>query len=314
MAASLPLHFGIQTPQEGTTFDALADHWRCADELGFDSVWLDDHFYSVVRPRSESQMDGWMLLAALARETRRIHMGLLVTCNSYRNPALLAKMAATIDQISNGRFIHGIGAGWFEAEYRGYGYEFPAVGTRLAQLDEAIRLQKLLWTTEKPSFEGTYYSLDEAWAEPRPVQQPHPPILIGGGGERVLLKLVARHASFWNCPGEREELRHKLAVLRGHCEAEGTDFEAIQRTWFGNVVIDEDASRAQSRLERLAKAWQSTPEAMARRALAGTPEAVIDQMNELRDIGFTGFIAMLGRVEDLRATRLIGEKVLPAFR
>ena len=312
--ATRPLHFGIQTAQEGTTFEALADHWKVADELGFDSIWLDDHFYSVVRPRSESQMDGWMLLAALAPQTKRIRMGVLVTCNSYRNPALLAKMAATVDQISKGRLIHGIGCGWFEQEYDGYGYDFPPVGTRLAQLDEAIRLQKLLWTTETPSFEGEFYSLRDAWAEPRPVQQPHPPILIGGGGEKILLKLVARHAAMWNCTGTADELRAKLKVLRGHCESEGTDFDAIDKTWFGNIVIDADASRAEARLERMSKAWGSTPEQMKARTLSGTPEAVIDRMHEYMEAGITGFIGMFGRVEDHRATRLLGEKVLPGFR
>lgn len=311
---SVPLHFGIQTPQEGATYEALAAHWREADRLGYDSVWLDDHFYSVIRARSESQMDGWMLLAALARETERIRMGLLVACNGYRNPALAAKMAATIDVISEGRFLHGVGCGWFEAEYRGYGYEFPPIGIRLAQLDEAIRLQKLLWTTEKPSFEGRFYTLDDAWAEPRPVQQPHPPILIGGGGEKVLLKLVARHASLWNHGGTVDELQHKIEVLRGHCAAEGTDFDAIEKTWFGNVIIDSDAARARSRLERVARAWRTTPEKMASSQLVGTPEAMIDQMHAYCEAGITGFIGMFGRVDDLRTTRLVADKVLPAFR
>ncbi len=312
--ASIPLHFGIQTPQEGTTYDALAAHWRQADSLGFDSVWLDDHFYSVIRARSESQMDGWMLLAALARETERIRMGLLVACNAYRNPALAAKMAATIDVISGGRFIHGVGSGWFEEEFRGYGYEFPTVGTRLAQLDEALRLQKLLWTTDRPCFEGRFYSLKDAWAAPRPVQRPHPPILIGGGGEKVLLKLVARHAVMWNHGGTVDELRHKIEVLSAHCATEGTDVDAIEKTWFGNVIIDEDASRARARLDRLAKAWNTTPDVMAKSAIVGTPEAMIDRMHEYLEAGVTGFIGMFGRVDDLRTTRLVGEKVLPAFR
>jgi len=150
-------------------------------------------------------MEAWTLLTALVRDTRRIRIGILVTCNGYRNPALLAKMAATVDVLSNGRLIHGIGSGWFAEEYDGYGYEFPDVPVRLAQLDESLRLQKLLWTTERPSFDGRYYRLREAWCEPRPLQKPHPPILIGGGGEKVLLRLVARHAQLWNCAGEPAE-------------------------------------------------------------------------------------------------------------
>jgi alkanesulfonate monooxygenase SsuD/methylene tetrahydromethanopterin reductase-like flavin-dependent oxidoreductase (luciferase family) len=183
-------------------------------------VWLDDHYYSVLRPRAEAQLEAWTLLAALARETRRTRVGVLVTCNSYRNPALLAKMAATVDVLSGGRLIHGIGAGWFADEYEGYGYEFPDVATRLAQLDESLRVQRLLWAAERPSFDGRSYRLREAWCEPRPVQRPHPPILIGGGGEKILLRLVARHAAMWNCPGEPAELARKIATLRAHCAAE----------------------------------------------------------------------------------------------
>jgi F420-dependent oxidoreductase-like protein len=308
------LHFGIQTPQEGATFDALAEHWRTADDLGFDSVWIDDHFYSVVRPRSEAQMEAWTLLAALARETKRIGVGILVTCNSYRNPALLAKMAATVDVLSGGRLIHGVGAGWFEGEYRGYGYDFPDIRTRLAQLDESLQVQKLLWTSERPSFAGRFYRLEEAWCEPRPVQRPYPPILIGGGGEKILLRIVARHADLWNGAGTAPELARKIGVLREHCAAEGRSIDAIRRTWFGNVVIDADAARAQARLERLAKAWNESPDAMAARSLAGTPEQVLERIEAYRAVGVTGFVGMYGRVEDLRSTRLMGERVLPALR
>jgi F420-dependent oxidoreductase-like protein len=308
------VHFGIQTPQEGASWDALAAHWREADALGFDSVWLDDHFYSVLRPRSEPQMEAWTLLAALARETRRIGIGILVSCNGYRNPALLAKMAATVDVLSDGRLIHGLGAGWFADEYEGYGYDFPGAPTRLAQLDEALRIQKLLWTTDRPSFEGRHYRLREAWCEPRPVRKPHPPILIGGGGEKILLRLVARHADLWNCPGEPAELGRKIDVLRRHCEAEGRPLDAIGRTWFGQVIVDGDAARARARLERTAAAWGMSPEQMAARSLAGTPEEVIDRIHAYQAVGVTGFIGMYGRVDDLRSTRLVAERVLPAFR
>jgi F420-dependent oxidoreductase-like protein len=312
--ATEPVHFGIQTPQEGVTFDALVAHWRCADDLGFDSVWLDDHFYSVLRPRSEPQMEAWTLLAALARETRRVRIGILVSCNGYRNPALLAKMAATVDVLSNGRLIHGVGAGWFADEYEGYGYDFPDVQTRLAQLDESLRVQKLLWTAERPSFDGRFYRLKEAWCEPRPAQRPHPPILIGGSGEKVLLRLVAGHADMWNCPGEPAELGRKIGVLRRHCAAEGRALDAIERTWFGQVIVDADAGRARARLERMAAAWGMSPEQMAARSLAGTPDEVVDRIHAYREAGVTGFIGMYGRVDDLRSTRLVAERVLPAFR
>jgi F420-dependent oxidoreductase-like protein len=249
--ATAPIHFGIQTPQEGVSFDALVAHWRCADDVGFDSVWLDDHFYSVLRPRSEPQMEAWTLLAALARETQRTRIGILVSCNGYRNPALLAKMAATVDVLSNGRLIHGIGAGWFADEYEGYGYDFPDAPTRLAQLDEALAVQKALWTADRPSFDGRVYRVREAWCEPRPVQRPYPPILIGGGGERVLLRLVARHADMWNCPGEPGELARKIEVLRRHCAAEGRPVDAIERTWFGQVIVDADAVTPRADGDRL---------------------------------------------------------------
>jgi len=170
------IRFGIQTPQEGATYETLATHWREADALGFDSIWLNDHFYPVVRPRTEPQLEGWTVLAALARETSRIRIGILVTCNSYRSPALVAKMAATVDVLSRGRLVHGIGSGWYQSEYEGYGYEFPPVGVRLAQLDEALRVQKLLWSEERASFSGKYYRLGEAGCLPKPVQRPHPPI------------------------------------------------------------------------------------------------------------------------------------------
>ena len=308
------LRFGIQTPQEGVGFDALAAHWREADALGFDSIFIDDHFYSVVRPPGEPQMEAWTLLAALARETQRIDIGILVSCNSYRSPALVAKMAATVDVVSEGRLVHGMGSGWYQSEYEGYGYDFLPVPVRLAQLDEALQLQKLLWSEERASFAGRHYRLQSAWCSPKPVRRPHPPILIGGGGERVLLRLVARHADVWNGAGDVAEFGRKLEVLRAHCAAEGRLFDAIEKSWFGNVILDADAARAEARLARVAAAWGMSPDQMASRALAGTPERVVARVREYAALGVTHFIGMFGRVDDLRSTRLFAESVLPAFR
>jgi alkanesulfonate monooxygenase SsuD/methylene tetrahydromethanopterin reductase-like flavin-dependent oxidoreductase (luciferase family) len=191
---------------------------------------------------------------------------------------------------------------------------FPDVATRLAELDESLRVQKLLWTADRPSYDGRFYHVREAWCEPRPAQRPHPPILIGGGGEKVLLRLVARHADLWNCPGEPAELARKIDVLRRHCAAEGRSVDAIERTWFGQVILDADAARARARLERVAAAWGMSPEQMAARALAGTPDEVVERIHAYREAGVTGFIGMYGRVDDLRSTRLMAERVLPAFR
>src|SRR5439155_7796243 len=209
--------------------------------------------------------------------------------------ALVAKMAATVDVLSRGRLVHGIGSGWYQSEYEGYGYEFPPVGVRLAQLDEALRVQKLLWSEERASFSGRYYRLGEAGCLPKPVQRPHPPILIGGGGERVLLRLVARHADIWNHGGDVAELERKLAVLHRHCTAEGRDDEAIEKSWFGNVIVDGDPARARARLERAATAWGMTPAQMESRALVGTPERVIERLREYVAVGVTHFIGLFGR-------------------
>lgn len=308
------IRFGIQTPQEGVRFEDLVRHWREADTLGYDSLWIDDHFYPVVRPREEPQLESWTLLAALARVTERVGVGILVSCNSYRSPALLAKMAATLDVVSDGRFLHGIGAGWFEHEYRAYGYDFPPIGARLAQLDESLRLQKRLWTEDRVTFAGRWYRAEDALSNPKPVQKPYAPIVIGGGGEKKLLRIVARHADVWNNGGTVEEFQRKLDVLRAHCEAEGRSFEAIEKSWFGNVIIEADPARARERLERVARAWGASPAEMSRRALAGTPDQVVDRIREYLAIGVTYFIGMFGRVDDLRSARLFAEKILPVFQ
>src|SRR5262249_5631816 len=156
-----------------------------------------------------------------------------------RQPSLLAKMASTLDHVSGGRLEFGIGAGWFEQEYLGYGYDFPAIRTRLEQLEEALQIFRLMWTEEKASFAGRHYRLREAWCNPKPMQKPYPPIMIGGGGEKVLLRLVAQYADRWNFGGSVAEFRTKLAILEQHCLAVGRDFAAIEKSWFGNIIIEE---------------------------------------------------------------------------
>ena len=314
MTAARRIRFGIQTPQEGASWEALAAHWKEAERLGYDTVWLDDHFHGVVTPPGADQLEAWVTMAALARETSTIRFGTLVFCNSYRHPALTAKMAASLDAISNGRLEMGLGAGWFESEYRAYGYGFPPVRTRLEQLEEALEICRRMWTEDRPSFEGRHYRIDRPYVRPAPVQRPHPPIVVGGGGEKVLLRLVARHAQVWNMGGSPAEFARKIEVLDRHCAEVGRDPAEIERSWFGPLLIDEDGDRLETRLRRRAERAGGVGAAIDEKMIAGTPEKVIARIREYVALGVTHFIAMFGRVDDLRATRLFADRVIPAFR
>src|SRR5690348_13642288 len=206
---------------------------RCAleaERAGFDALFLFDHFHTVPTPQLESVFECWTSMAALARDTRTIRLGQMVTCNSYRPPSLLAKMASGIDVISRGRVILGIGAGWYEHEYLAYGYEYPETPERLRMLRESLQVIKAMWTQDEATFDGRYYRVSGAINEPKPVQKPHPPIWIGGGGEKVTLKLVAQYGDACNLRADLETVRHKLDVLRDHCEAVRRDYDSVLKT------------------------------------------------------------------------------------
>jgi len=308
------IRFSIQTPLEGATFEMLARHWQAAERLGYDSVWLDDHFYGVLTPQSDDSLECWTLMAALARETSTLRFGTLVACNGYRPPALVAKMAASLDHISGGRLEFGLGAGWYEQEFVAYGYDFPSIGTRLRQLDEALQVCKRMWTAERATFAGTHYRVTEAWCNPKPVQRPHPPIMIGGGGEKVLLRIVAQHADRWNFGGSVADFQHKLPVLEAHCRDVGRDARTIEKSWFGTLVIEPDAERLQRRLAKRAQRFGAAADPLQDAAITGTPEQVIARLREFVAVGVTHFIAMFGRVDRLDATELFAREVMPAFR
>jgi F420-dependent oxidoreductase-like protein len=206
---------------------------RCAleaERAGFDAIWLSDHFHTVPTPQHESVFECWTSTAALARDTRTIRLGQMVTCNSYRPPSLLAKIASCVDVLSHGRLILGIGAGWYEHEYLAYGYEYPDTPDRLRMLREALQLIKAMWTEDETTFEGRFYQVRGAFNEPKPVQRPHPPIWIGGAGERVTLKLVAQYGDACNIGGDVATVRHKLDVLREHCNTVGRDYDSVLKT------------------------------------------------------------------------------------
>jgi F420-dependent oxidoreductase-like protein len=226
------LRFGLKLSGQGTTIDELRAVWRIADDGGFDHCWDFDHFAGIGSGGPEVDVfEGWTLQAAMAEATSRVRIGCMVTGNTYRHPAVLAKAAVTVDHLSGGRLEFGLGAAWAEIEHTMLDLEFGTAGQRIARMEEACRMIKLLWTEELSDFEGRYYRLDGAIANPKPVQQPHPPIWIGGSGERKTLRVVAEHADAWNAPGgEPAEFARLSGVLDRHCDDVGRNPAEIRRT------------------------------------------------------------------------------------
>jgi F420-dependent oxidoreductase-like protein len=280
----LPSYTFPDTPPEGI-FDRLLEQVRTAEVAGFDLITVMDHLYQIrgVGEVTEPMLEGWSTLSALARETTRPRLGTLVTGVTYRNPALLAKTATTLDVISGGRAILGIGAAWNDVEHAGYGFEFPAVGERMDRLDEALTIIRAMFSEERPSFEGRYYRIDEALNVPRPVRQGGPRILVGGGGEQRTLKIAAKHADMTHWfPLGFEVLRHKTEVLERHCAEIGRDPSTIERTMAAPVIVVGNDAEARIALERI-------PEERRPYVNLGTPEQMADKLQPYLDAGFTGF-------------------------
>jgi F420-dependent oxidoreductase-like protein len=238
-----PLRFGLKLAPQDTTIDELRAVWRIADDSGFDHVWNFDHFAAITGQPEQDAYEGWTLLGAMAEATKRTRIGCMVTGNTYRHPAVLAKIAVTVDHLSNGRLEFGVGAAWAELEHTMLGLEFGTVGQRIARLNEACQIWKLLFTEDRASFEGRYYTLTDAIANPKPIQKPWPPIWIGGSGERKTLRVVARHADVWNAAGgsDPDEVERLSGILDGHCEAVGRDPAEIRRSVQMRVEEDADA-------------------------------------------------------------------------
>ena len=240
------IRFRVQTPVESTTFAALARHWQRAEALGYDSVWLDDHFYGVATPASDDSLECWTLMAALARETSRLRFGTLVMCNELPPPGAAGEDGG--DARPHQRRPARVRPR--RRLVRARVHAPTATTSRRSapasqQLDEALQICRLMWTEERATLRtAATTGSSEAWCNPKPVQQPHPPIMIGGGGEKVLLRIVAQHADRWNFGGSVDEFRHKIAVLERHCAAVGRDPAAIEKSWFGNVIIEPDPGRA----------------------------------------------------------------------
>jgi F420-dependent oxidoreductase-like protein len=312
------MKFGAVANQSGVTWQEVLDQWKDADSGdAYDSMWLMDHFVTGFGGAFGSEgpcFEGWTALSALAQATSRVKIGILVTGNTYRHPAVLAKQATTVDHISGGRLIFGLGAGWHEYEHQAFGINLPPVKERMDRLEEAAWLIKALWTDERPSMDGQYYSLDKPPYNPANVQEPHPPILIGGGGEKRTLKIVAQYADVANVMGTPDETRHKWEVLDEHCDAIGRDPKSIKRTIQAPLFLNEDPAFQERVLQGMASARGGTPEEARDALLIGGPEEVKDKIGRYQDAGVEEIYAAMWPRFFPPIVQKFAEEVIPAFK
>jgi F420-dependent oxidoreductase-like protein len=308
------IRFGIQTPNQGTTWDDLVATWKEADALGYDSAWVFDHFIPIFGDQEGPCLEGWTLLAALAAETNHLQVGALVTGNTYRNPALLAKMATTVDQVSHGRLALGIGAGWFERDHTAYGFTFGTPHERARKLGEALQVITKLWGEDHPTFQGKYYRLDHAPFAPRNVQKPHPPIIVGGQGKEWIVPLVARYADGWNAVSgvTPEGIRERRRIIEDECKRIGRTpcpsyvSVLLPLVAITNVPLAGPVVRFGARAVVKKEVAQSI--------LADSPDAIRDRIRTYVDAGATEIILSLRPPFDHELMRRFAQEIMPAFK
>ena len=335
------MKFGLFVPQ-GWRHDLVgidpSQHWgvmagiaRYADgHEDWSSIWVYDHFHTVPEPTQEATHEAWSLMAAFAGATGRVRLGQMCTCMAYRNPAYLAKVAATVDVISEGRLEMGIGAGWYEHEWRAYGYGFPRAGERLEMLKEGVQILHDMWTTGESTRAGKHYTVEGARCWPRPLQGTSVdgsplggiPTWVAGGGEKVTLRIAARYADYTNFFGDLEGFTHKSRVLAEHCREIGRDFDQIVRSSNYDVVIGRDEREVEDRLRgieaRLVEGGVSDAKVQERMAsirgglLVGTPEQLVERLRELEGAGMTYAITNFAEAAyDMTGVELFEREVIP---
>ncbi|SEE10741.1 LLM class F420-dependent oxidoreductase [Ruania alba] len=325
------MKFGLFVPQ-GWRYDLVgispADQWEAmngiaqhVDDGPWDSMWVYDHFHTTPVPSAEATHEAWTLMAAFAASTRRIKLGQMCTCMAYRNPAYLAKVAATVDVISGGRVQMGIGGGWYEHEWRAYGYGFPRAGIRLQMLDEGVQIMRQAWTEGIATLDGQHYQVDGAIVQPRPLQDGGIPMWIAGGGEKVTLKIAARYATHTNFDGSPDGFAHKSAVLREHCDAVGTDFGAIVRSSNYNTAIGATEAEVDDRIRTIEDRMTASIGAERTSAIVanyrsslttGTPEQVVERLRRMEEAGMTYAICYFPEAAyDRSGLDLFAREVIP---
>jgi F420-dependent oxidoreductase-like protein len=317
------MQFGLQHPNFSFDYDGqrndatsqIVDFLKKlitkAEKSAFDSFWVMDHFHQIqfVGRPEEPMLEGWTVISMLAAITTKIKLGTLVTGIIYRYPSVLAKIAATLDVLSKGRLFMGIGAAWNEQESLAYGISFPSNQERLLRLDEAIQVIRKMWTDEPyASFNGKYYQIRNAYCNPKPIQKPSPPILVGGSGERKTLKIVAKYADACNLFGSPETVRKKLDILKEHCKSVGRDYSSILKTKLSVIIVDDNNDMA---INRVRKTFGGMPEEQIKEfVIYGTPEDVSRQIEILEQVGIQYLIVDLEPYRELEAIDTFATKVI----
>lgn len=311
--------FGVQIWQEDFDLNGIKNAFIEAEKMGFESAWIYDHFYPMSKITSDYMLEAWTLLPQLAIVTNKLRLGVLVTCNSYRHPSVLAKIATTVDIISRGRLEFGMGAGWFEEEYAAYGIPFPSPKIRLEQMEEGIELMKRIWTQKKANFKGKHYSIKDLVAHPKPIQKPYPPIMIGGKGD-FLLKIAAKYAdniNLVNCTPE--EYGQRLSVLKNHCSKIGRDYNEITKSWHGQIIIEEREKAKELahkfKQESSIKSVQETDfEDFLDKMIFGTHEDCVERIQSYIDAGVEYIIPHFPFSDGLKAHRIFIDEIASAFQ
>jgi F420-dependent oxidoreductase-like protein len=311
-----PIRFGVQTGQQNIEWEQLRSFWAKADGWGYDSLWVFDHFYPIFSPDPAGPcMEGWTLLSALSQHTKRARIGALVNGNTYRNPSLTAKMAATLDNLSGGRLNLGLGAGWFEAEHRSLGFDFKTLGGRLNALDESCQIIKGMLTQEKTTQHGKHYNVVDAICNPKPIQK-NLPLMIGGHGEKVLLKIVAKHADMWNMGNaDAAEMKRLIGVIERHGDTVGRNTDEIEKTLMLALCYKAPKQREETLSSIVAMMAQTTPDRAREMMVIGNKQECVDKLERYIKAGVTHFIFLhnppITAEEDIQA---FAEDIIPQFQ
>lgn len=307
------IDFGVMLRQQKIEFSKIRDTAKICDELGYHSVWFYDHLLGMGGVEVDIY-EAWTLMSALSTATNNIKLGTMVLCNSFRHPALLAKMAATLDVISNGRLEFAIGAGWFEPEYKAYGFEFPHTKTRIEQLAESVQIIRSMWTEDKVNFKGKHYELVDCFCNPKPVQRPHPAISIGGSGEKYLLRTVAMYADEWNCPAtSAEEYDKKYKVLEKHCTDAGKKIEDINISQQTVCVIASNKNELHDKIFLGKKRYGFFGD-IEEFGIVGTPEDCIKRIKDNYSKGIGKYTIFFSDIMNIDTLEFFANEVMSEFR